>query len=189
MTDVPRAADRSRREFIRDIAACATAAITAARPGDVMGEVQMTEWRHKIGLELYTVRDQLALDYEGTLAKVASMGYREIEPANGYNNMSPPAFRSMLDRLRLTMPSRHSGASGTGAELERQLEGFQIMGIKYTELAAGGAAAARAGSAVAAQVVLCPLARTSTPVRASSTTHSRRPKCSDRTSRRRPSNR
>jgi hypothetical protein len=52
--------------------------------------------------------------------------------------MSPTAFRSMLDRLGLTMPSTHSGARGTGAELEEQLEGFQIMGIKYTEISDGG---------------------------------------------------
>src|SRR5262249_44839671 len=72
------------------------------------------------------------------LAKVAAIGYKEIEPAYGYNNMSATEFRSMLDRLGLTMPSTHSGASGTGAELEKQLEGFQTMGIKYTEISAGG---------------------------------------------------
>jgi sugar phosphate isomerase/epimerase len=101
-------------------------------------EAQASDWKHKIGLELYTVRDQMARDYEGVLAKVAAIGYKEIEPANGYNNMSPTQFRSVLDRLGLTMPSTHSGASGTGGELEKQLEGFQIMGIKYTEISAGG---------------------------------------------------
>jgi len=43
----------------------------------------------------------------------------------------------MLDRLGLTMPSTHAGATGTGAELEKQLGGFQIMGIKYTEISTG----------------------------------------------------
>jgi hypothetical protein len=58
MTDVARAAGRSRREFMKDIAACGTAAITAARLGDVVG-AQTSEWKHKIGLELYTVRDRV----------------------------------------------------------------------------------------------------------------------------------
>jgi sugar phosphate isomerase/epimerase len=91
-------------------------------------------WSSRIGLELYTVRDRLAADYEGTLAKVAEIGYTEVEPTS-YNNLSPKAFRAMLDRLKLTMPSTHAPARGTGADLERQLEGFQAMGIKYTEIA------------------------------------------------------
>ena len=44
------------------------------------------------------------------------------------------------------MPSTHSGATGAGRELEKQLEGFQTMGIKYTTISAGGGAG-RAGGA------------------------------------------
>ena len=80
------------------------------------------------------------------------MGYREVEPASGYNNMDPKTFRAMLDRYHLRMPSTHSGARGTGAELEKQLEGFQIMGIEYTEILSGngpGAAGSGAGRKLA----------------------------------------
>jgi hypothetical protein len=31
----------------------------------------------------------MASDYEGVLARVAAIGYKEIEPAGGYNNMPP----------------------------------------------------------------------------------------------------
>ena len=48
----------------------------------------------------------------------------------------------MLDRLGLSMPSTHSGAT-EGPDLEKQLEGFQIMGIKYAEISAPRAAAGR----------------------------------------------
>ena len=75
------------------------------------------------------MRDRLTADYEGTLAKVAEIGYTEVEPTS-YNNMSPKEFRAMLDRLKLTVPSTHAPARGTGANLERQLEGFQVMGIR-----------------------------------------------------------
>ena len=85
----------------------------------------------------------MAADFEGVLAKVAAIGYKEIEPSNGYNNMSPKAFRAMLDRLGLTMPSTHSGAMGTGPDLEKQLEGFQVMGIKYAEISSGAPSTAR----------------------------------------------
>src|SRR5215510_1755748 len=142
MSDVRRAADRSRREFLADAAVCCAAA--AVGPfNQLLGAAQTPDWKNQIGLELYTVRNLMARDYEGILAKVAEIGYKEIEPANGYNNMPPAKFRAMLDRLGLTMPSTHSGATGTGLELEKQLEGFQVMGIKYTEILAGAPAVAR----------------------------------------------
>jgi len=131
----------TRRAFIKDLAAGGAAAIAAARLGGLRAAAQASGWKGRIGLELYTVRDQMAADFEGVLAKVAAIGYKEIEPANGYNNMPPARFRAMLDRLGLTMPSTHSGASGTGIELEKQLEGFQQMGIKYTEISARPAGA------------------------------------------------
>jgi hypothetical protein len=118
-------------------------ALAAARLGHLVGDVQGSDWKNRIGLELYTVRDRMAADFESALAQVAAIGCREIELANGYNDMSPAAFQAMLDRLGLAMPSTHSPATGIGAGLERQLEGFQIMGIKYTEISAprGGDAA------------------------------------------------
>jgi sugar phosphate isomerase/epimerase len=130
---------RTRRQFLQD-ATLAGAAIAIAGRTHTLAASQAaaaSSWKSKIGLELYTVRDLLATDYEGTLAKVAAMGYTEVEPTS-YNNMSPKDFRAMLDRYKLTMPSTHSGARGEGVELEKMLEGFQIMGIKYTEITAGG---------------------------------------------------
>jgi sugar phosphate isomerase/epimerase len=90
----------------------------------------------------------MAKDSEGAFAKVAEIGYKEVEPAsNGYGNMEPKQFRAMLDKLGLSMPSTHVGATD-GPDLEKQLEGFQIMGLKYTEVsgprpAGGGGGAAR----------------------------------------------
>jgi len=127
---------RTRREFLRE-ATVGTAAAFVASHTQSLAASQATAaspWRSRIGLELYTVRD-LMTDYEGTLAKVAEIGYTEVEPTT-YNNLSPKDVRAMLDRLKLTMPSTHAPARGTGAELERQLEGSQVMGIKYTEIAA-----------------------------------------------------
>jgi sugar phosphate isomerase/epimerase len=127
---------RTRRQFVQEVAMGSAAALLASRMQPLAAQTaSASKWRSRIGLELYTVRDLLATDYEGTLAKVAEMGYREVEPTS-YNNMSPKDFRAMLDRFTLTMPSTHAPARGSGADLERQLEGFQVMGIKYTEIAA-----------------------------------------------------
>jgi sugar phosphate isomerase/epimerase len=127
----------TRRQFLQQVTFGSAAALVTRRPQPLAARhaVAPSQGKSRIGLELYTVRDLLMADYEGTLAKVAEIGYTEVEPTS-YNNMSPKEFRAMLDRLKLTMPSTHAPARGTGADLERQLEGFQVMGIKYTEIAA-----------------------------------------------------
>jgi len=141
-------AESTRREFIKAVAVGGTAAAALWSPVSRAAAADVApDWKTQIGLELYTVRDQMAANFAGVLAKIAAMGYKEIEPANGYNNMPPVQFRAMLDRLGLSMPSTHSGASGTEAEVEKQLAGFQVMGIKYAEVAVGPPPPRSAGAA------------------------------------------
>lgn len=145
MTMKPNENDTSRRDFLKGVA---VAAGGVALSGSVerafafplgAGAPQQPaapNWAGQIGLELWTVRDLTAKDYVGTLEKVARIGYKEIEPANGYANLTPKQFRALLDRLGLKMPSTHSGvAVGTDAEMEKQLAGFRVMGIQYASLA------------------------------------------------------
>ena len=141
--------DNPRRSFLKQAAALGGVSLFGGGLSKAFAQASPAPiWKDRIGLELYTVRDLMMSDFEGVLAKVAEMGYREVEPASGYNNMDPKAFRAMLDRYNLRMPSTHSGARGTGAELEKQLEGFQIMGIEYTEILSGtGPGAAGSGPA------------------------------------------
>ncbi len=128
-----------RRDFLKHAAAIGGATFFGGGLSKAFAQAAPAPvWKNQIGLELYTVRDLMMSDFEGVLEKVAQMGYREVEPASGYNNMDPKTFRAMLDRYSLRMPSTHNGARGTGAELEKQLEGFQIMGIEYTEILSGG---------------------------------------------------
>jgi len=123
-----------RRDFLKQLASAGGALAFGASTGLAAA----TDWKKQIGLEMYTVRDLTPKDYEGTLAKVAEIGYKEIEPASAnYANMEPKQFRAMLDRHGITMPSTHIGATA-GPNLEKELEGFQIMGLKYTEVRGGG---------------------------------------------------
>ena len=118
----------NRRNFVKNIAVGSGAFLWGA-------ELAMAapDWKKQAGLELYTVRDLTAKDYEGTLAKVAEIGYKEVEPATDYGKLEPKAFRAMLDRYGLSAPSTHVPATD-GPGLEKELEGFQVMGIKYTEI-------------------------------------------------------
>lgn len=60
----------------------------------------------RIGLQLYTVRRAAAKDLAGTLAKVARIGYKEVELAGLYNH-SAAEVHDMLVKNGLTSPSSH----------------------------------------------------------------------------------
>src|SRR6476469_1595455 len=60
----------------------------------------------RIGVQLYTVRTLMEKDFEGTLAKIAALGYMEVEFA-GYFNHTPDHVKAILNRTKLTSPSAH----------------------------------------------------------------------------------
>ncbi len=60
----------------------------------------------KIGVQLYTVRDVMKTDVPGTLAKVAAIGYKEMEFA-GYFDHSPKDISDLLKKNGLTSPATH----------------------------------------------------------------------------------
>jgi len=88
---------------------------------------------HKIdhlGVQLYTVRDELKADFEGTLAKVAAIGYKEVEFA-GYFDHSPKEVRAALDRHGMVSPSTHVPYDVLGEKWPGQIESAKIIGQSY----------------------------------------------------------
>lgn len=68
-----------------------------------------------VGLQLYSVRDDMKTDPSGTLKKLAQGGYKYVEHA-GYGDkkfygMVAGDFKKLLDDLGLKMPSGHTGLS------------------------------------------------------------------------------
>jgi sugar phosphate isomerase/epimerase len=66
----------------------------------------------KIGLQLYTLRNEMGKDAKGTLAKVAAQGYKTVETF-GYGNgkwfgMNAAELRAELKSHGLTTPSGHT---------------------------------------------------------------------------------
>jgi sugar phosphate isomerase/epimerase len=85
----------------------------------------------RLGAQLYTVRTQLEKDFEGTLAKVAAIGFTEVEFA-GYFKQTPEQVRDVLKRHRLRAPSAHIDyASLTGDKWARVIEGARTIGHSY----------------------------------------------------------
>lgn len=65
----------------------------------------------KVGLQLYTLRDLMGKDPDGTLKKVAEIGYKEVE-SFGYNDgkffgKTPKEYAALLKDLGLSAPSGH----------------------------------------------------------------------------------
>lgn len=85
------------------LGACAPTPALAAAPGP--GGRGGTRAR-PLGLQLYTVREPLRRDFDGTLAAVAAAGYAEVEFA-GYHGRTPAEVRRALDRHGLHAPAAH----------------------------------------------------------------------------------
>ena len=60
-----------------------------------------------ISLQLYTLRELLAQDFEGTIRKVADMGFVGVETANMFGG-SPASAASLFGELELTVSGAHS---------------------------------------------------------------------------------
>lgn len=83
-----------------------------------------------VGVQLYTLRGEMREDFDGTLATVASIGYREVEFA-GYFDRTPAQVRAALDANGLTSPATHIGMDQISAAPEATWEAAATIGHRY----------------------------------------------------------
>jgi sugar phosphate isomerase/epimerase len=92
-----------------------------------------------IGLELYSVRDDLTRDLTGTLTAVAGMGYQAVEFYAPYFNWTAgqaKEVRRQLDHLGLRCCSTHNPAQAFAADgLQKAIQLNQILGSGYIVMA------------------------------------------------------
>lgn len=96
----------SRRTFVRSGAMIALGATFLPR-----SLFAAASDKAEVGLQLYTVRDDMQMDPKGSLMKLAAMGYKVVEHA-GYSNrkfygFEPAEFKKILAGLGLKMYSGH----------------------------------------------------------------------------------
>ncbi|GAA4420210.1 sugar phosphate isomerase/epimerase [Nibrella viscosa] len=131
----------SRQDFLRRAGALAVTAPLLSNL-DAFGKAPQ-----KVGLQLYTLRSELAKDLEGTLKQVAGIGYKEVETF-GYGDgkffgKTPKEFKALLDSLGLTAVSGHymlgvamPNAKGTIKNgWEQAVADASTMGMKYMNCA------------------------------------------------------
>jgi len=85
----------------------------------------------RVGLQLYTVRGELKKDFDGTIAKVAATGYKEVEFADDYGGHSPKEVRVLLDNHGLASPSAHIRYDLIENKWPETLDAAHVMGQTY----------------------------------------------------------
>ncbi len=88
----------------------------------------------RIGMQLYMVRRELEKDFEGTLKRVAELGYKEVEFA-GYFDHPPKEVRAALDRYGLSSPAGHIPLAALDGDLGQIIEAAHRIGHNYVLVA------------------------------------------------------
>jgi sugar phosphate isomerase/epimerase len=118
----------NRREFI-----AALGAVGLTGTGLVSSGCSKTPaGRHldRIGVQLYSVRGAMEENVESTLARVAEIGYSEVEFA-GYFDRSAQQIRSVLDQNGLTSPATHLALEVLENDWDSTVEFAQTVGHHY----------------------------------------------------------
>ena len=124
----------SRRSFLAS-AAAVPLGISAA-------EIAAAKKPIPVGLELYSVRTELAKDLPGTVRAVAKQGYQVVEfygPYYSWTLEQAKENRKLLDDLGIRCNSTHNDARNLTAEfLPKAIELNQALGSKYIVMASSG---------------------------------------------------
>jgi sugar phosphate isomerase/epimerase len=115
----------NRRTFLQTAGTVAGATLFSSRLG------WAAEHRiDKVGVQLYTVRDLMKTDFDGTIAKVAKIGYKEVEFA-GYFGRTPKQVREVIEKNGLKAPSTHVQYNELDEEFPSVIDASKTIGLEY----------------------------------------------------------
>jgi sugar phosphate isomerase/epimerase len=112
----------TRRQFLATTA-LATAALATRRAAALPLGLPL-------GLQLYSVREQLAKDYLGTLKQLSAIGYREVEAA-GFFSMTPDQVKQAMAAANLSLVSAHYSAFDLAKSFDEDLAYCKSLGLQY----------------------------------------------------------
>jgi len=88
-----------------------------------------------LGVQLYSVRDLLPKDYEGTLKQLGAIGYREVEAA-GFFDHTPSQVKQAMDHAGLQCVSAHYPMTQLNPKLDEIIQFCKDLGLNYIVCAA-----------------------------------------------------
>lgn len=121
----------SRRDFVRLASLAAGAAALGLRALPSFAEE--AKKKIPIGVQLYSVRNELKTDFVGVIQQIGKMGYQGVEFAGYYGwEKKPQELRKLLDDNGLKCCGTHTGL-GTleGDNLKKTIELHKILGNKF----------------------------------------------------------
>jgi len=116
----------SRRDFLKTSAATLASVTT-------LFESQMLYAKSlnlPLGLQLYSVRQLLPTNYEGTLKDVASLGFKEVEAAGYYNHSAAEVKQAIAD-AGLKLVSAHHSSVDLHKDLDHIISFSHDLGLSY----------------------------------------------------------
>ena len=101
--------NHSRRSFLRN-SAMGLGALAFASPA--LQALAAAKYKKLVGVQLYSIREDMRKDPQGTLNALAEMGYKYVEHANyigrKFYGWEAKEFKKRLDDLGMKMPSGHT---------------------------------------------------------------------------------
>ncbi len=116
----------NRRRFLETATTVTAATLLSSRLGWAAGEHKI----NKVGVQLYSVRDLMKEDFDGTIAKVAQIGYKEVEFA-GYFGRTGQQVRAAVDKNGLKAPSTHVQYDELDDKFPSVIETSKTIGMDY----------------------------------------------------------
>jgi sugar phosphate isomerase/epimerase len=116
----------NRRTFLETAATVSAATLLTSKMGWAAGDHKID----KVGLQLYTVRDLMKNDFDGTIAKVAQIGYKEVEFA-GYFGRTAQQVRAACDKNGLSAVSTHVQYDELDAKFPSVIDDSKAIGLGY----------------------------------------------------------
>ncbi len=86
-----------------------------------------------VALQLYSVRDDLAADFKGTLRRVKELGYEGVEFA-GLCGLEAKDIRAMLDEIGLKGMSAHVPIDELLADIGKAVDDYKTIGCRYVAI-------------------------------------------------------
>jgi sugar phosphate isomerase/epimerase len=119
-----------RRKFVKTAVQTATGVTAASLLADKLSWAAAEHRIDRVGLQLYTVRDLMKADFDGTIAKVAAIGYKEVEFA-GYFGRTGQQVRAACDKNGLEPVSTHVQYDELEDKFPSVIETSKTIGLKY----------------------------------------------------------
>lgn len=121
----------SRRTFLKTTSLVAAGAFAGAH------RLAAAPLTLPVGLQLYSVRNLLPKDFDGTLAQLSAAGYRVVEAA-GYFNKTAAEFRSAMDKAALRCVSTHHPLAMLRQQLDQLIDYGHTLGLEYMICSSSG---------------------------------------------------